>query len=189
VPLSEGWIFAMRIIFIHGPPAAGKLTIARELAARTGLALFHNHLTVDLLLALFPFGSPQFVALREQIWLDVMSAAVPAGRDFIFTFNPEATVQPSFVPGFVHRVRELGGHVEFVAIICPEEVIEARLDAPSRSTMRKLTSLDLYRELRAQHAFDHPPLPEPAVTVDSSLVSPAEAATLIMQRLEIASIP
>jgi chloramphenicol 3-O-phosphotransferase len=44
-----------RIIFLHGPGAAGKYTIARELSRLTGLPLFHNHLTVDLLLALFPY--------------------------------------------------------------------------------------------------------------------------------------
>jgi hypothetical protein len=31
------------VIFIYGQVASGKLTIARELAERTGMALFHNH--------------------------------------------------------------------------------------------------------------------------------------------------
>lgn len=48
----------MRLVFIHGPAASGKLTVAKELAALTGYPLFHNHLIVDALLAVFPFGSP-----------------------------------------------------------------------------------------------------------------------------------
>lgn len=34
----------MRLIFIYGLPATGKLTVAQELAKRTGYKLFHNHL-------------------------------------------------------------------------------------------------------------------------------------------------
>jgi cytidylate kinase len=37
----------MRLIFLHGPAASGKLTVARAIAARTGLPVFHNHLAVD----------------------------------------------------------------------------------------------------------------------------------------------
>ncbi len=42
----------MRLVLIHGPAAAGKLTVAREVARLTGAALFHNHLVVDAVAAL-----------------------------------------------------------------------------------------------------------------------------------------
>ena len=38
----------MKLVILYGPPGVGKLTVGRELAARTGFKLFHNHLTVDL---------------------------------------------------------------------------------------------------------------------------------------------
>ncbi|MDV3459172.1 hypothetical protein RZN05_19400 [Sphingomonas sp. HF-S4] len=47
---------------LYGPPAAGKRTIARVIAE---LPLFHNHLVVDAVAAIFPFGAPEFVRLRE----------------------------------------------------------------------------------------------------------------------------
>ena len=65
----------MKLIFIYGMPATGKLTVARELANMTGLKLFHNHLVVDLLLSTFEFGSEPFVELREEIWLSVFRQA------------------------------------------------------------------------------------------------------------------
>ena len=37
----------MKLVFIYGGAASGKLTVARELVNLTGLALFHNHLIVD----------------------------------------------------------------------------------------------------------------------------------------------
>ena len=50
----------MPLLFLHGPPATGKLTVARELAALTGWELFHNHLVVDAVLRDHPFGTPGF---------------------------------------------------------------------------------------------------------------------------------
>jgi tRNA uridine 5-carbamoylmethylation protein Kti12 len=59
----------MRLVFIYGLPATGKLTVARELSSLTGFRLFHNHLAVDLLLSLFDFESEPFVALRAGLVL------------------------------------------------------------------------------------------------------------------------
>ena len=64
-----------RVVSIHGLAAAGKYTIAKELSQISGLPLFHNPLTVDLLLALFPFGSPHFVRHREHLQLPTAGEA------------------------------------------------------------------------------------------------------------------
>ena len=37
----------MKLIFIYGAPAAGKLTVANEIARQTGFKVFHNHLSID----------------------------------------------------------------------------------------------------------------------------------------------
>ena len=51
----------MKLIFIFGMPASGKLTVAKELSRLTGYKVFHNHLAVDLLLSVFEFDSRPFV--------------------------------------------------------------------------------------------------------------------------------
>ena len=54
----------MDLVFLFGPPAVGKLTVARAPAARTGLKLFHNHLVLDAITAVFDFKSPAYLRLR-----------------------------------------------------------------------------------------------------------------------------
>ena len=176
----------LRLIFIHGPAASGKLTVARELAALTGLPLFHNHLVVDALLAVFPFGSPAFVELREAMWMDVFRSAAAEGRSLIFTFHPEASVAPDFPRRVAALVEAAGGEVDFVALDCAREVAEARIEAPSRQANGKLSSLALLRELEAQGAFASPPLPEARIMIDSGAVSAAEAAERIRAALDLA---
>ena len=89
----------MDLVFLHGPAASGKLTVARALEARVGLPVFHNHFVVDLLTTVFPFGSDPFVRLREQFWTSVFADAARVDRSISFTFTPEATVRPGLPAG------------------------------------------------------------------------------------------
>ena len=168
----------MYCAFIHGPAAAGKLTVATALKARSGLPVFHNHLAVDAALSLFEFGSPGFVRLRENIWLAALREAAERGRSFIFTFSPEASVPPAFIGAAVDVIEGAGGQVLFVSLTCSETVIEERIEAASRSAFRKLTSLAEYRQLREVGAFAFPPLPGD-ITIATDEVSPEDAAGLI----------
>ncbi|HGO5304506.1 hypothetical protein [Vibrio harveyi] len=43
----------MKLVWLHGAPAAGKLTVAKVLHEKYGYKLFHNHLTVDLSLSIY----------------------------------------------------------------------------------------------------------------------------------------
>src|SRR5262249_10301444 len=171
----------MRVVFIYGPVASGKLTIARELAKRTRMALFHNHLIVDAVGAVFPFGSEAFVRLREHFWLTVFAEAARDGRSLIFTFAPEPTVKP----GFSQRVRKLvhlgGGEVIFVKLTVPQEEQERRLMAPDRAAFGKLQSLNLLRQLRDESAACIAEMPEPALAIDTATVEPGTAAEAIIK--------
>ena len=173
----------MRCVFIYGPVASGKLTVARALAARSGLPLFHNHLAVDAALSLFEFGSPAFVRLRESIWLSTFGEAARAGQSFIFTFHPEVSVPDSFIPQATNAITSEGGRLIFVALTCNESTIESRLQSASRREFRKLNSVELYRSLREGGAFTFTSLPNPALTIATDTVSPETAADQILELL------
>ena len=169
----------MQLVFIHGPAACGKLTVATRLAARSGLRLFHNHLTVDLVSALFDFGSEPFVRLRESIWVDSFREAAKQDQSLIFTFHPEASVRADFPERVVSEIRSHRGEVLFIQLVCPESTIEERIGNESRARHGKLRSLAAYRQLRDSGAFEYPSLPEPALRIDTGSTSPDEAASRI----------
>jgi hypothetical protein len=76
----------MHLIYLHGPPAAGKYTIAKELATRAGCGVLHNHQTIDLARSFFEFGSPPFWALVRELRLTCLRAmAEAATRPVIYT--------------------------------------------------------------------------------------------------------
>lgn len=175
----------MKLIFLYGLPATGKLTVARELVALTGYKLFHNHLTVDLLLSVFEFGSAPFIALREQIWQSVMEqAAANEIPGLIFTFAPEKSVRVEWIAELVEHMAERGATVLFVELTCPLEALRERMGMSSRVEFGKLTSVDLFEELSAACIFDFA-MPEPAMTVDTNVLAPKEAAQVIASALAL----
>lgn len=172
----------MKLVFLHGPPAVGKLTVARELAALTGYRLFHNHLTVDLVMSLFSFGSEPFILLREQIWLAAFAEAARNNVSLIFTFNPERTVRQRFIQDAIDVVDSGGGKLVFVELTCAEAELESRMEDASRTKFGKLASVEQYRSLKDAGAFQFPKLPSD-LTLDTSRQSPSESARLIQEHL------
>jgi chloramphenicol 3-O-phosphotransferase len=169
-----------KLVFLHGAPAAGKLTVARELAGLTGFRLFHNHLTVDLVTSLFPFGSEPFVALREQIWLAAFAEAARNNVSLIFTFNPERSVRERFIQDAIEVVKGASGQIVFVELTCAEQELERRLEDESRKEFGKLSSLAQYRSLRDAGVFQFPKLPS-GISVDTTNQPPAASARLISE--------
>lgn len=171
----------MQLQFLHGPPASGKLTIARIVAERPGFALFHNHLIVDAVAAVFPFGAAPFVTLRERFWLDTIAAAAEADRSILFTFAPEPSVAPDFAGRLVGTVERRGGRVVTVALDVGEADQKSRLIAEDRARFGRLRSAELLRTLRPAMAACARAVPPAMLRIDTSRMAPDEAADAIVR--------
>ena len=137
----------MNLIYLHGPPASGKLTIAKELSARTGCGVFHNHLAIDMARPFFEFGSPPFWSLVGELRLTCLSAAPHGGGNVVYTSCYD---HPADLPFFEEMERVLqgaGGSLTPVYLQCSVTELEKRVANPSRVEMGKVRSVD---GLRAQ---------------------------------------
>jgi hypothetical protein len=170
-------------VYLYGPPAVGKLTVATELQRRTNFRLFHNHLTVNAVRSVFDFDTSGFREVVHRVRLDVFETAARNGIDVIFTNNSVWAVPNgrSLFAAFARQARErvesAGGRVIFVQLSAPSEVLEARVGAPSRRDHGKLLEPARLREMLLLH---HPePLHPDDVVIDTSTISPEEAAATI----------
>jgi len=171
----------MKLIFLYGLPAAGKFTIGEELARSNGYRLFHYYLAVDPLLSVFNFGSPPFVDLRETLWLAIIErAAMSHLSGLIFTFVPERTVRPQFIPALIEIATS--NHIDIIAVevTCPLPELRQRLDHPSRRPFQKINSIALFDALYNTGALSTPfPMPKPDLTLDTSKLTPKQSAQKI----------
>ncbi len=174
------------LVFIHGPAAAGKLTVAKQLSRFTGYALFHNHLVVDAVASVFPFGTPEFVRLREAFWMAVFEAAAKQGRSLVFTFAPEPSVAHDFPMRAKGLFERHGGRVDFVRLTVEQTEQETRLVSADRAKFGKLRTVGVLRELREEFEKCEAAMPLSALTLDTTLLPPESAARLIIEKLQIA---
>lgn len=175
----------MVLLFLHGPAAAGKYTVARQFAALTGFELYHNHLVVDEVLRQHPFGTPEFVARRDRLWRDFFAQFPGPGRArIIFTFNPENTVPQEFIDWLFSELPRRGVELRSVGLTASEAVLEARIGSEQRQQFKKLTDVALYRRLRDGGAFATPLIPRTDLWIDTGRLAPAEAAAQIARHFK-----
>ena len=109
----------MHFVFVFGPPAVGKMTVGRALAARTGYKLLHNHMTVEPVLEIFEFGSPPFGRLVNEFRRRVIEEALAADLDglvFTMVWGLELDEDRTLVTSYVDLVHAAGGRVSFVEL-------------------------------------------------------------------------
>lgn len=74
----------MKLVFIIGSGAVGKMTVGQELMKITELRLFHNHMTIEPVLEIFGYyDSNAITELREVVFRNF---ARSGGYGMIFTY-------------------------------------------------------------------------------------------------------
>lgn len=109
----------MKFIVIFGPPAVGKMTVGYELANLTGFRLFHNHMTIELVLNFFDYEQPQFHALvaefRKRIFEEVAASNL-SGLIFTFVWALELESERAYIERSCSIFRQKGADVYFVEL-------------------------------------------------------------------------
>jgi hypothetical protein len=170
----------MKLIFIYGPPATGKLTVAKELAKLTNYKIFHNHLTVDLLRSVFKFGTKTFFDLSDRIRLEIFEAAAKEKIDgLIFTFCYSHPDDDKFVKKVKKRVEKYGGEVDFIQLYCEISELKNRVKEASRENFAKIkTKKGLEASLRKWDLFTPIPFVK-SLQIDNTNISAKQVANKI----------
>ncbi len=94
----------MDFFIITGPQAVGKMTVGEELAFQRGYKLFHNHMTIDLLMKLFTYeqARPLIVEFRKRIFEEFLNSEE---KGLIFTFLWAYELQSDW--DYINWLREL----------------------------------------------------------------------------------
>lgn len=115
---------APALVFIVGPPAVGKMTVGYELAKRTGIRLFHNHQSIELVLQYFPYGTPPFHRLvgelRRRIFEEVAASDLP-GLIFTYVWAFDDPGEEPSVEAYAKVFRDRGHRVVFAELEATQE--------------------------------------------------------------------
>lgn len=131
----------MKLIFIYGTPAVGKLTVAKALSKITNYKIFHLHLTVDLVYSVFDWGSKIGEKLNAKYRFDILENAAKENiPGLIMTFVYGHPGDEPFVKRVVEIVEKYNGTVYFVKLKASNKALKERVTNESRvGTMKMKT--------------------------------------------------
>jgi chloramphenicol 3-O-phosphotransferase len=174
----------MNLIFLYGPPASGKLTIAQHLSKLTRYPVFHNHLTRDLVQHIYPGAVMENYGLVNTLREDIMRYCAQRDTSLIFTFVYDGPEDDDVVAERVSTVTENGGQVRFVELTAPQDVLLARVANESRRQQKKIVDRELLSALLKDKSYTSVPY-EPILKIDTSRMEPIQAARFIARHYQL----
>ena len=173
----------MKVIFLYGPPASGKLTIAKKLAEKTGISLFHNHLTFDLAEVLYePFTQP-FYDYCADLRLDVFGDAKLAHQDLIFTFFYISPDDDNLVNQIIHIAGE--DNVKFVKIEASSDTLLNRVENKDRAKYSKINSKSVLTRYLKENNWSESIEKTDSLIISTDNLTPDDAVQKIIEEYDL----
>ena len=142
----------MKLLFIHGAPAAGKLTTARAVLNRVNGRLFDNHAAIDVAHTVFDFGAPGFWELVQAVRMSVLDAAAERSVPLlIMTFVYVDPHDFATFEQFEAIVQRHGGQLLPVFLQCSTAEIVRRVGNADRVARKKMASEQSVSDYVARH--------------------------------------
>ncbi len=181
---------SLKLLFIIGNGAVGKMTVGQELMKRTRLRLFHNHMSIELVLeVLGRFDAKMVNDVREAVFKNY---AASDNYGLIFTYMWAFDMQEDW--DYIEHVKEIfapyGTEFYYVELIASQEVRLARNETENRlknkaskrdiqvSSSRLLQEDGRYRLVSREGEIPF----ENYFRLDNTEISPERAAEIIQER-------
>ena len=151
----------MKLLFLHGTPAVGKLTVARALLRLVPGRLADNHAAIDFARTIFDFGAPGFWELVHDVRCSAIAAAATNGVSLLVTTfcyaEPDDREQ---FEKFEEIVQRRGGELLPVFLHCSRDEAVRRVGNPDRVERRKMTSGESLIKYLDSYDFTAVPRPD-----------------------------
>ena len=183
----------MKLVFIIGDAAVGKMTVGQELMKLTGLRLFHNHMTIEPVIEIFgSFRGDVTLRLREVIFQEFAKSSL-YGMIFTFMWAFDMPSDWDYVNHVTEIFRQVGAEIYCVELVAPQEIRLQRNETPNRlahkaskrdleaSRARLIRDNERYRleSLPGEIPFEH------YIKIDNSNLPPETVAAMIKEKFDL----
>ena len=112
----------MKLVFIIGSGAVGKMTVGQELMKLTGLRLFHNHMAIEQVIEIFGrYDGKTVVDVRDAIFKN-FAASDLEGMIFTFMWAFDQQADWDYVQHVKNIFSPYGTQFYCAELIAPKEV-------------------------------------------------------------------
>ncbi len=176
----------MKLIFLHGSPAVGKLTVAKALLRIVPARLMDNHANVDLARTIFDFGAPGFWELVHASRCVALEAAAKHGVPLLVTtYCYVEPIDRANYEEFEAIVRQYDGEIYPVFLHCAQEEALRRVGNADRIERGKVSSREGLIDFIGGRDFTSVPR-EDCISFDTGAMPPDAVARAIVDRFALA---
>lgn len=172
----------MKLVILFGPPAVGKLTVAKKLSMLTSYPVLQNHATIDLVEPFFKFRSEPFLktihAIRFFILKEALKQKLPG---IILTTGYTNTKRGA--ANFLrlqNLMRRNKGQIYFVQLICNKKLLSIRVKSKERKLFGKINTVKDLKKMLTQWDFFSPPSHVKNISIDTSELTAIDSAKKIL---------
>jgi hypothetical protein len=147
------------------------MTVGEQIAARTGLRLFHNHLAIEPVLRFFTFGSPPFGRLVDRFRYDLIEEVAASdlpGLIFTYVWAFDLPEDEHALLRFAQPFHRRNGRVLFLELQATQQERLRRNEGASRlaekpskrdlaASRHNLLDMDRQHQLTSGGRFDDRP--------------------------------
>ena len=185
----------MKLLFIFGAHAAGKMTVGQAVSRITPMKLFHNHMTIEPVIELFGSYNGAVTERLRQVGFEEVARTDNYGLIFTFIWAFDVPYDTEFVRRLTQLYEDAGAQVDYVELIAPQEVRLARNRTENRlkeKASKRNVTLSERRMLDAEEKYrcvSEPGevieklacAPERYLRIDNTDLSPEAVAERIVQ--------
>ena len=186
----------MKLVMIIGPQAVGKMTVGQELEKITGLKLFHNHMTIELVSKFFDYGSEQGKKLVHSFRMQIFEEFSKSNQEgliftYVWVFNMKEDGE------YVYKIKnifeEQGAEVYFVELeadleerVQRNETENRLLNKPSKQNIEwSKNNLLKYAEKYRLNSLPGEIKEKNYLRIDNTNLSAEEVAKIIKEKFNL----
>ncbi len=180
------------MVFIYGPIAVGKFTVAKELQKVTGYKVLHNHSILDLASELYDKRDIKWVSLRQLIKSNIVKFLSENGENFIMTHAysnnyifRNGVTNPGFVKKIEKIVSDAGGKFYPVYLTTSQSELLKRVSGESRKKQDKLSKVSELKTILQTEDIVTPVPFSNNLSIDNTKISPKKVAQMIKDHFKL----
>lgn len=112
----------MKLVFLIGDAAVGKMTVGQELTKITDLRLFHNHMAIEPVLEVFGHFHGKAISRIREVVFEEFAQSGQYGLIFTYMWAFDQPSDWNYVEHVGDIFRKYNAEIFYVEIIAPQEI-------------------------------------------------------------------
>lgn len=112
----------MKLVFLIGNSSVGKMTVGQELMKITDLRLFHNHMTIELIIEIFGYYDSKVVSRWREIVFEEYAVSDNYGLIFTYMWAFDQQSDWDYIEHVTNIFKNNGADVYYIELVASQEI-------------------------------------------------------------------